>query len=32
MAAARSAVEAAQFEDFRRKTCALWEQGDLPPR
>jgi queuine tRNA-ribosyltransferase len=32
MAAARSAVEAGQFEDFRRKTCALWEQGDLPPR
>jgi len=32
MAAARSAVAAGQFEDFRRKTCALWEQGDLPPR
>jgi queuine tRNA-ribosyltransferase len=32
MAAARCAIATGQFEDFRRKTCALWEQGDLPPR
>jgi queuine tRNA-ribosyltransferase len=32
MAAARSAIAADQFEDFRGRTCALWEQGDLPLR
>jgi queuine tRNA-ribosyltransferase len=32
MGAARSAIAAGQFEDFRGRTCALWEQGDLPPR
>jgi queuine tRNA-ribosyltransferase len=32
MAAARSAIAAHQFADFRGRTCALWEQGDLPPR
>jgi queuine tRNA-ribosyltransferase len=32
MAAARPSIAAGQFEDFRGKTCAAWEQGDLPPR
>jgi queuine tRNA-ribosyltransferase len=32
MAGARAAIRAGQFEDFQRRTKALWEQGDIPPR
>jgi queuine tRNA-ribosyltransferase len=32
MAGARAAIAAGRFEEFRRQTHAVWQQGDLPPR
>jgi queuine tRNA-ribosyltransferase len=32
MAGMRAAVLAGRFEDFRRQTMAMWQQGDVPPR
>jgi queuine tRNA-ribosyltransferase len=32
MRAARAAVTAGRFNEFRAQTNALWEQGDIPPR
>jgi queuine tRNA-ribosyltransferase len=32
MRAARAAVMAGRFNEFRAQTNALWEQGDIPPR
>jgi queuine tRNA-ribosyltransferase len=32
MAGIRAAVMAGRFEDFRRQTGAMWQQGDIPPR
>jgi queuine tRNA-ribosyltransferase len=32
MAGARAAITAGRFEEFRHRTHAMWQQGDLPPR
>ena len=32
MAGARAAIAAGRFEDFRRRTHAMWQQGDVSPR
>jgi queuine tRNA-ribosyltransferase len=32
MAGMRAAIMAHRFEDFRRQTAAMWQQGNVPPR
>ncbi len=31
MTAMRAAIEAGRFQEFRERTMALWQQGDIPP-